>query len=198
MSAPSPFIVCGMPRCRTAWMAEFLSTPGRRCPHEPTVGWSSMTDLWRFLEAPGACASDASLTWLWRDILAFRPDTRIVVMLRHPADVRQSAIRAGIPLPEQDGLVAMFGEARRLLEAPSRFHVVSAPFASLDGFSNLRSIYSHCLGVDPPFGHIRALSARNIQADIPAKLAEGMANLAGWERLMARRSVATTGWGNDR
>ena len=193
-----PFIVCGMPRSRTAWLAEFLSTPDRPCPHEPTVGWSSISDLWRFLDTPGAAASDASLTWLWRDILAFRPDTRIVVMLRPASLVRRSAIAAGIPVGNPDGLDGLFAEAGRLARAPRRFRVLSAWFSALVCPSVLRAVYCHCHDAEPPAGRIEALSKVNIQADIPARLAEGMANLAGWERLMSQRSVATTGWGADR
>lgn len=189
-----PFMVCGMPRARTAWLGVFLSTPDRPCPHEPSAAWGSISDLWRFLETPGAAASDASLTWLWRDILAGRPDARIVVVLRPAAQVRRSAIAAGIPLDAPDGLDEMFSEACRLASASYRFHVLAVSFASLWRPSVLRALYLHCHGVEPPDGRIESLAAINIQADIPARLAEGMANLDGWRRVMSQRCLTTTGW----
>ncbi len=188
MSARPPFVVMGTPRSRTAWLAQFLSPPGTMCEHEPTVRWQGISDLWAFLERGDHGASDATLTWFWRDILAFRPDTRIVVVRRPIREVRLSCRRAGIPLDDPDGLEELETEAIEAATPRVRgFPVLAVTFAGLADPDIARAVFVHCLGIDPPIGWIEAYGARKIEAPWRERFAEGMANLPGFQRLLAER-----------
>jgi hypothetical protein len=184
-----PFIVMGTPRSRTAWLARLLSCGDVTCEHEPSVRWTSRADLWRFLDQDNVGASDASLTWFWRDIIAFRPDCRIVVVRRPLAEVRASCRRAAIPLAEPDGLDALDAEAA----AVRGRNVTKAAFADLGRAAVVGEVFRWCLGEAPPFGWVDRLQRINIQADIPARLAEGSANLPGFTRLMSERGARAPG-----
>lgn len=185
----SPYIVLGMPRSGTAWLSAFLSAPGfPPCEHEPSRFWTSRADLWAFLDRQdGAGISDATLTWFWRDILAFRPDARIVVAWRPSADVRESARRAGIPLSESDGLEAMSVEALRAVGSGPT--ILALDFADIRKPAVVREVFRHCHGMASPRGWAEIMIARNIQVPWQPRFAEGFGNRDGFARFMAERGA---------
>ena len=84
------FLVTGLPRSRTAWLASFL-----RCPHEPLTYCATLDDLGRIAGTGGCCDTVALL--LWKRIRAKWPSARFVVVRRNPKEVRASLRAIGLP-----------------------------------------------------------------------------------------------------
>jgi hypothetical protein len=84
------FFLAGMPRCRTAWFAEYLSAyPDVICHHELLNGLQSRQEFYDEMEKPGyignsdsgLCITDFQQRW---------PDAPTVVLMRNPLDVHKS------------------------------------------------------------------------------------------------------------
>lgn len=90
----SDFFITGLPRTRTAWMAQYMSWNGVLCLHEPTAGAATIEDAQaKFCGIPRG-ASDSGLVWFtdaWRK--AF-PDAKWVVIRRDVRDVHRSMMLA--------------------------------------------------------------------------------------------------------
>lgn len=167
-----PYFILGTPRSRTAWLAEFLSRPGRQCVHEPSRFFCEAADVFRYALQPAAAASDSLLTFRWRLLLEAAPDARIVVVRRPVEDVVESFARKGWAPP---GLVAsvrrLWSEVEGMCEVAQ---VLSVPFAALGRQDVCSTVYEYCHETPTPAGHWERLSGQNIQADI-AEVARQMA-----------------------
>ena len=97
------FLVTGLPRSRTAWLANFL-----RCPHEPLTYCASLTDLASLVGTGGACDTTAIL--LWRRIRARWPAVRVVAVRRNPKEVRASLRAIGLPASYLGGALQALAE----------------------------------------------------------------------------------------
>ncbi len=82
MQAPSPFLIVGLPRSRTAWWSVVASTPQSICLHEPLRVCASFEELravWFSLSLPYVGLSDSGLTFqLGRILSEIEPRTLIV------------------------------------------------------------------------------------------------------------------------
>jgi len=170
----SPFAVLGLPRSRTAWLSQFLTYGDRVCLHEPSRHWKGMADLHAALDA-GCGLSDSVLTFRWRDILAHRADTAVVVVHRSAGEVLTSFRRAGLwhdRLPEAVASLEMAID--ELMEgAPEALHV---PYAALDQHNVCARVFAHCLGFDMPFAHWHKWRDQRVLADATQHIADAAAN----------------------
>lgn len=96
----APFLISGLPRSRTAWLARAATIDGVSvCEHEPASRMSGLEDLQRYyFERQGAAEyvgiSDPTLSAMLPVILDFLP-MRTLVVLRDPQEVINSLLAMG-------------------------------------------------------------------------------------------------------
>ncbi len=84
------FFLAGMPRCRTAWFAEYLSAyDGVTCHHEAINGPDSKQEFYDIMEADG-CVGNSDSGLFITDFQQRWPDAPTVVLLRDPVAVQKS------------------------------------------------------------------------------------------------------------
>ncbi|HUY04996.1 MAG TPA: hypothetical protein VMV33_17090 [Rhodocyclaceae bacterium] len=172
-----PYVILGLPRCRTAWLARFLSTPERPCLHEPSRRYKDVEDLRAALADDAAAISDSMLTMRWRQILRWRPDCRIVVVHRPVSEVVTSAAWVGLAHPNFRPLLLSL--TRRIAELQAVGMVLSVPFASLAHEAVCGSVYEFCRQQPMSSSHWRFWAGTKVEADVPQMLDEVAANMAG-------------------
>ena len=182
-----PCLVIGTPRSRTAWLAQFLSTPERPFVHEPSVHWKGLDDLYAFLDR-GGCASDSGLTLFWREAVQRRPDTRLIVVRRDPASVVASFLRIGFPAEQKVDLFrGVYRIWREAVVAAAHHYAMTVPFENMRRDSICGAIYRQAHWAKAPRGHVGEWQAQNIQADMATQFAAARANAEGFPALQAAR-----------
>lgn len=158
----SPFLVVGLPRSRTAWLANFLSYGESFCYHEPTIGCADVADLRMGLyngHRPVMGGADTGALFIIDQIKASMPDLRLLVIERSVEDVFRSCEKAGLPVVRED------------LE---REHQTMRLSASLDGAKRVRfdeidnsleSIWRFCVGKHSCFDGVRAAQLRDLKVE---------------------------------
>jgi len=170
----NPFCVLGLPRSRTAWLANFLSYGGRECRHEGTATMTSFEEVLETLRA-GVGLSDTMLGLRAEDIAASLPRTRMVIVRRKTEDVRASMARIGFPMtsPFLDHLAAALERASWLR------HAIVVRFEELNDFETCDWLFRHCLGNALTMPWWDLWSGVNVQTDAKSVIDAGTKNMAG-------------------
>ena len=158
-----PFVVIGTPRSRTAWLAEFLTTPARRCEHEPSLRWSGPADLDRWLANDGAAAVDSMMSLVAPAMRQRRPDLFVVAVIRPTEEVVESFRRAG--RAGQPWVVDLLAAKARAAKPD-----ILVPYDDLKFDWICEEIFEQCTGEPCDLDRWAALAARNIQSDVTATL----------------------------
>lgn len=159
-----PYFITGLPRSRTAWLANFLTWGDSFCYHEATFGCENIEDLRRTLETVphnvrDVGDADPNIGLIHDDILKAFPDCRVVFILRDLEDCVQGEWHAMV----EDGSPvqgATEGQLRNLMRKATNglSHLfTSLPthsrllvrYDSLDTESKVRSIWTFCLPETP-------------------------------------------------
>lgn len=90
-----PFIVCTLPRSRSAWVARFLTYRDWTCRHEYAVQLREPEDIRRVFATPNTGAAETAAAQAWALIKYYVPSIRTVVIMRPVADVVKSVLLAG-------------------------------------------------------------------------------------------------------
>lgn len=170
--APRPFLVFGLPRSRTAWLAHWLGG----C-HDLSAQIETISELKDILSETGAGTVETWLGHAWPLLLSWFPKARFVVVRRPIAEVAASLERAGMDIP-----TAELEERQRHLDEISTLpRALCVDFADLDDEAVARRLWQHCR--DEPFDieNWRTLRGRNIQIDTRT-----------WAEDMERRAPAMT------
>jgi len=96
MNRKTNFFVVGLPRSRTAWMANFLTYDGHYCYHEAINGCNSMDE---YKEKLGNFIGDSSTALMVMDIEKNFPDAKIVKIV---GNLEQSIASSKKIFPEVD------------------------------------------------------------------------------------------------
>ena len=95
------FLVTGLPRSRTAWMAAACClAPDAFCRHEPSAGLvrgHDFADLWKIDGYAHVGVSDSLLSLHLSRLLAAMPDLRVLVIDRDLDEVDASLMDVGLP-----------------------------------------------------------------------------------------------------
>lgn len=164
-----PFVIFGLPRSRTFWLSRYLSYGGWECAHEEARHMRSPEDVAAWLAIPCQGAAETAAAPFWRTLHRLRPDARVVVVRRAPADVLASLGRLGIAF-DADALGAVIrGLDGKLDQIEARWPgALSVRFEDLAEEATCARVFEHCL----PFRHDpawwRLLSAMNLQTNMPA------------------------------
>jgi hypothetical protein len=90
-----PFIVLSLPRSRSAWMAHWLSYPGKLVGHDIAIKSKSVADfLAHFAFADGTVETSAMLGW--RLLKHELPNLKTLVVIRDPKEVIESLAKKGL------------------------------------------------------------------------------------------------------
>lgn len=173
-----PFFILGTPRSRTAWLASFLSQPGRPCLHEPTPHLGSREEFLAMLRDPAAAISDSGLTLAWQDVVAAAPTARVVVVRRSHHGVLESFSRLGMNAAELEWMSVVLRQIEEDISLLCLSHpVLMVPYHALDQREVCRAIYEFCLGRSMLAGWWEDWAPRNVQADYGATLAQVRRNM---------------------
>ena len=158
-----PFLIVGLPRSRTLWMAEFMSCFGAVCVHEPTEYMKSIDDLPKvFADNEGVSDSGLSL-WIERIFKDIAPWT--VIIWRDQREVEASIERLGIPKSNYCDLLL-----ERLNKVRNHPLVMNLPFECMNDMRVMQKVFWH-LRPNVPFDEQRfeLMKNVNIQCDIEKK-----------------------------
>lgn len=164
-----PFLICGLPRSRTAWWSVATSTAISACTHEPLKHCRSFDDLRRYWDRPSfqfVGISDSGLAYQIGRILS-EIEPRTLLIERPMADVEASLLRYFGPVEvDRLALRRQLDEMERHLRVVRRHHLVkTVPY---DGLSD-RNVVQACFdwlmpGSYEPFRD--ELLHMNVQVDL--------------------------------
>jgi hypothetical protein len=163
---PQPFIITGLPRSRTAWMATLCNTvPGAMCWHEPTaeLSWRDALRLLKDEAVFYAGISDAVMAVHLREILA-ETSARILIVERDIDEVVASLSAIGLTDSARRTCEVLAEDLRSVPIHPSVKRV------AFDQLSDAATVHS-CLWHLMPGAEIRAdkiseMQKMNIQTDV--------------------------------
>lgn len=91
------FLVLSLPRSGSTWAANWLTTGGALCLHDP-LAHRTQADLLNFsLRRVGSVGAACTALWLWPDWCA-RHARRVLILDRDPASSQNDLYRLGLPL----------------------------------------------------------------------------------------------------
>jgi hypothetical protein len=166
--ALQPFFVTGLPRSRTAWLANLLTTDTTICFHDVpfSIGAVDNGKVVGF-SGPQVCKQ-------FTEVCRFFPNAPWLIVLRNPDDALASLIYVKrkveanvVPMP--DG----FWDARReLISALCLKHQVqTVTFEELDDEEVMRSVWAHLLpGIPFDSQRFDLLCKMNVQQKLPYDL----------------------------
>lgn len=162
-----PFLIIGMPRSRTAWLANFFTWEDAICLHGGLRNHKSVADLFEALKKPGAARGDAdpTLTLFPTEVIEESPSFRIAYVVRDLKDVWNSstkAYRGTATNPETFVTASELGFRMLRKYAPS----MEIPYESLDDEAAMYKLWKHILPTTPfPVERFHMLKTINIQED---------------------------------
>ena len=161
------FLVCALPRSRTAWMAKFLCYQGRWVTHDLAAYVDTVDQFLAAFSPEGGGTVETGAAIGWRLVADSWPDTRFVVVRRDPDEVRASLAKFGLSITDEDLTERMAA----MDELAERSGTLVLDYADLDSPVACAKLFEHCLGV--PFDWVwwQALAAENVQCDMPARIA---------------------------
>lgn len=166
MTAPTQalnFIILGLPRSRTAWLAHFLSYGEWLCLHEEARHWRSMEDIKVLAAMPCLGLCETSIAQFWRLI---PPGWKVVIVRRPPVEVEASLAKLGCNMSlVRPWLVRQDQKLSQL--AVRRPNVVQVQYDEILLESTCKAIFEYCLA--KPFDRqwYSRLAHVNIQCDFP-------------------------------
>lgn len=178
-----PFIIFGLPRSRTAWLAQFLSYGGKfNVGHDTAVECGSLADFFAPFEngLDGTVETGAMLGW--RVIRHAMPKAKMIVVRRAVDQVAESLQRHGVPVVEGelDRRAAMLDE---LSAAPGVETVSYDDLGSSNGACETAcGVMRECLGFADAVWW-RDMHSKNVQIDLAARVHRLRANASRIEAL---------------
>jgi len=159
------FLVLGLPRSRTAWLAKFLTYGDWYCGHEELRHMRSLDDVKAWFTQPNTGSAETAAAPFWRLLPG---GLRIVTVRRPVADVVDSLMRLeGCTFDRAALETGMAALDRKLDQIEARLPVLSVRFDNLENESTCAEVFEHCL----PYGHDKAHWARlagvNVQCHMP-------------------------------
>lgn len=159
-----PFVVFALPRSRTAWLAQWLSTNGANVAHDLGPEADTCQEFFDLLW-PHAGTVETGAQDAWPLLRLAMPTSKFVVIRRPVAEVIASLARFGVT--GQDSELARRDAVLDELEAHG---ALSIPYQALSDARVCADLYEHLFGLAFDFGWWRFMDAQNIQIDVPAQL----------------------------
>lgn len=148
------FFITGLPRSRTAWLANFMTFGGSECLHDGTAQFETRAVYAAYLrDAPCAYAGDSNSGLLLRPDVLLRdfPDSPLVLIER-PLEEVSVSLALAFGITEIGHLENLQGTLDLL---KGRANTLCVRFDDLDDRETLQAIWTHCTP-SLPFDHARA------------------------------------------
>jgi hypothetical protein len=174
-------------------MSEFLSFGGRKCGHDLVVDCASEEDFERAVKPlAGSCETGAMLGW--KVLRARFPKARILTIHRPVIEVYNSLLACGIAADLEDLVL----KEQMLLACAQSPGVLSVTFDQLGNFEVCNAIFAHCLEMGLEYDYWKDFDSRNIQVDMPeriAKLRANAVNIAAFRASVTAAQLGGPSWG---
>lgn len=166
MTGYAPFIVFGLPRSRTAWLARFLSYVGAQVHHDLGVNADSLDEFVSILRRSAGTVETGAQT-AWRVLRDRIPNLRFFVLRRPIDEVMASFDKLGIPV-ERTEIEARDQQLEEIASVPG---AISLTFDDLRSELCCRILFEGMLGVAWDRARWLEFDRENIQIDWPARIA---------------------------
>lgn len=168
----SPYIIHGLGRSRTAWLAAFLSYGRWQCLHEQAMHLHSPTDLTALFERRRTGYAETAANFGWPLIRHARPDVRHVVVKRDTEDAIQAMIahyRANGMDLDEESLAATFRKSAAVLQRISALpNTLTVAYNDLNLEEGCRSIFEFCLPYEWDRDWWLEMREKRIESDLGA------------------------------
>lgn len=159
------FLVVGLPRSRTAWLAKFLTYGGVTCGHEELRHCRSLEDVDTWFSQPGVGSAETAAAPWWR----LFPDCKVVVVRRPVSEVVGSLMAIpGVTFDREALTRLMEYHDRKLDQIEARLDCLSVTFDDLNTEATCKAVFEHCLPYTFDADHWRFWKDRNVQCDMVA------------------------------
>ena len=184
---PPPFIVLGLPRSRTAWLARFLTYGDWKCGHDELRHARSLDDVSTWFSQPCIGSVETAAAPWWRLLDQLAPGARIAVVRRPVNEVVDSVMRImGNGMDRATLTTAMAYLDRKLDQIEARLPgVLSVNFHDLGDERVCATLFEHCLLLRHNHEHWAALDQTNVQIDLPAMMRYAVAYRPALDKLAA-------------
>ena len=179
------FLITGLPRSRTAWLAVVATRGNVICHHEPSAWLKDADDLARLWNEPNQVVgiSDSALGIILPNLLR-EHGPRTLIVKRSPEAVRASVAAylasGGVSVPAED-LARRLGRLSAVLEACERSPLVKVvEFESLRHIETVKSVLSWLTPGAPLPGLLGQLMHMNVQSDLDYNLAAATTSRQWW------------------
>lgn len=157
----TPYFITGLPRSRTAWLANYLSYGESLCLHDAFVQHRNMKALRGAMEKCGVAYvghADPANCLFWEAIQDEFPGAKWVVVQRDEREAAQAAVNAF----DGNGNISFFVEA--LKEVAARLNPLIIDYDDLDLYVD--DIAGYCVpGLKVPLERKQMLAHFNVQID---------------------------------
>ena len=150
------YFITGLPRTRTAWLANLFSYQESFCYHEALKHVSSVNGLVEFLKATDAKYvgdSDSGLPFVMEQVIDHFTNARLVVIERDPNSVIES-LRKAFPFASVDFPEMVLRAAHAIEELKKKFRPLVVAHRDLERMEICRRVWDYCLP-DVPFNERR-------------------------------------------
>lgn len=163
------FLLCGYPRSRTLWLANFFTIPGVSvCDHEGLEFAENGDEFWKNARYESLTMgvryygnSDSSNMLVLSALLARRPLTKVAWIDRPMAEVRASMLAAGFPFPPEveEALIRYRQSCEALFD-------LVIPYAALSEMTAVRALWQLVLpGLEFDYGRWGQLADKVLRYD---------------------------------
>ena len=168
-----PFFILGLPRSRTAWLANWLTTDRSLCLHDGTRGARTLGEFYDRLRPtparPWMGSSGGDLAWIAEPLAKQFPGARWTVIEREADECVRSTLRA-FPLALTPGqvevMLSQLAFQLTRIEELTGEEPLRVSFGRLDDEDVARRLWGHCLpGVSFDAARWRLLKTLNVQLD---------------------------------
>ena len=174
-----PFFIVGLPRCRSAWLAAFLTDGDVHCHHEFIRQCSTPNDYVKELfwtRAPIVGDSDPTLPLFYDRIRSALPPHKVVFVLRDSARAKASFVEmlesAGADSTEQAAQWPKLEAALKVMQATCP-EALTVQFDRLNDMSEVLRLAEYCTGLPFNSSRFKLFDELKITA-IPSKVVANM------------------------
>lgn len=170
----TPFIIYSLPRCRTAWLAEFLSYKDWKCWHEQALCMRNMEDVKVFFSAPNIGTVETAAFYGRHLIKHYIPNIKEIVILR-PVDESVEAMMkcdtGGLATYDYNSLKKIFERGNRELQKMAEDkNVLAIDYSNLTKRETCVAIFEYCLPYAFDDAWWETLRRQNIQVNVESVL----------------------------
>ena len=166
------FFITGLPRSRTAWCANFLTSGDSFCWHDGLANCRSLDEFEKRMEAATLCGdSDSGLVFFYDELRERYRDAQWAIVRRPAEEVVRSLLAMepyeGIPaITEADARALVENASERLEKIALDPRVLSLSASDLSTREGARALWWHCLRDRSPWNDARWQQLRDMNVTV--------------------------------